>query len=375
MRERSWRRYLYEGKPVSETDEMLDATTALVPPLLTALDALTYAGRHMHPPNIPAVVGAIESHEQPLQTGLEVFSAVAWPDDLQEFVEHARSSAILALKAYAGFTGAAADPDPAMLAYRAMGLATKAVEAAYPLTYMLPPVSRYFLEPSHRDDKTLLAALSQNNPEQPNVGVMHADNASQQRGGFSVYVPDSYAGEKVPLVMALHGGSGHGRQFLWSWLRAARTHNCVVISPTSQDRTWSLMDPEQDSDRLAQLVSYARENWQIDEDRILLAGMSDGGTFSYVSGLTADSPFTHLAPCAASFHPMLLEVVDDQRIRDLPVYLTHGSLDWMFPVDVARTAQDALTIAGAKVVYRELADLSHTYPVEESAAILEWLKA
>jgi hypothetical protein len=27
------------------------------------------------------------------------------------------------------------------------------------------------------------------------------------------------------------------------------------------------------------------------------------------------------------------------------------------------------------VVYRELADLSHTYPVEESAAILEWLKA
>ena len=134
------------------------------------------------------------------------------------------------------------------------------------------------------------------------------------------------------------------------------------------------MDPEQDSDRLAQLVSYARENWQIDEEKILLAGMSDGGTFSYVSGLTADSPFTHLAPCSASFHPMLLEVVDDQRIKDLPVYLTHGALDWMFPVDVARTAQNALTIAGAEVVYREIEDLSHTYPVEESAAILQWLK-
>ena len=103
--------------------------------------------------------------------------------------------------------------------------------------------------------------------------------------------------------------------------------------------------------------------------------MSDGGTFSYISGLRADSPFTHLAPCSASFHPMLLEVVDDQRIKDLPVYLTHGALDWMFPVDVARTAQNALTIAGAEVVYREIEDLSHTYPVEESAAILQWLKA
>jgi len=73
VRERSWRRYLYEGKPVSETDEMLDATTALVPPLLTALDALAYAGRHMHPPNIPAVVGAIESYEQPLQLAWSFF--------------------------------------------------------------------------------------------------------------------------------------------------------------------------------------------------------------------------------------------------------------------------------------------------------------
>ena len=360
---------------VLETDKLLDATTALVPPLLTALDALSYAGRHMHPPNIQVVLGAIESYEQPLQAGLDVFSAVAWPDDLQEFVEHARSSAILALKAYAGFTAAAADPDPAMLAYRAIGLATKAVEAAYPLTYMLPPVSRYFLEPSHRDDKVLLTALSNNNPSQLNVGVMHADNASHQRGGFSVYVPEYYAGEKVSLVMALHGGSGHGRQFLWSWLRAARSHNCIVISPTSQDRTWSLMDPQKDSDRLTQLVNYARQNWQIDDEKILLAGMSDGGTFCYVSGLTGDSPFTHLAPCSASFHPMLLEVVDEQRIKDLPVYLTHGALDWMFPVDVARTAQNTLTIAGAKVIYKEIADLSHTYPVEESAAILEWLNA
>ena len=357
-----------------ETDEMLDATTALIPPLLTALDALSYAGRHMHPPNIKVVVGAIESYQQPLEFGLEVFANVPWPEDLADFAAHAKSSATLALKAFAGFTTAAQDPDPAMGAYRAMGLSTKAIEAAYPLSYMLPPVSRYFLEPSHRDNQPLLEALGKSDVQMPNVGVMHADNASQERGGFSVYVPEYYAGEEVPLVVALHGGSGHGRQFLWSWLRAARTHNCIVISPTSADRTWSLMNPEQDSDRLAELVAYACENWQIDETKILLAGMSDGGTFSYVSGLTEDSPFTHLAPCAASFHPMLLEVVDEKRIQELPVYLTHGALDWMFSVEVARTAQNALTIAGARVVYRELADLSHTYPLEESAEILRWLK-
>jgi phospholipase/carboxylesterase len=45
----------------------------------------------------------------------------------------------------------------------------------------------------------------------------------------------------------------------------------------------------------------------------------------------------------------------------------------MFPVDVARMARDALTAAGARVTYREIENLSHTYPREENARILDWL--
>ena len=51
----------------------------------------------------------------------------------------------------------------------------------------------------------------------------------------------------------------------------------------------------------------------------------------------------------------------------------HGALDWMFPVDVARSARDTFTAAGAKVTYREIDDLSHTYPVEENPKIMDWL--
>ena len=83
-------------------------------------------------------------------------------------------------------------------------------------------------------------------------------------------------------------------------------------------------------------------------------------------------PFTHLAPVAASFHPLLLTMAQPQRMRGLPVYLVHGVLDWMFPVTVARSARDALQAAGASVVYREIADLSHTYPREENARMLGW---
>jgi len=111
----------------------------------------------------------------------------------------------------------------------------------------------------------------------------------------------------------------------------------------------------------------------VDRTRLLLTGMSDGGTFTLVNGIDEDSPFTHLAPVAASFHPMLLTMAPPRRIAGLPVYLVHGALDWMFPVSVARSAYSALDAAGAKVVYREIVDLSHAYPREENARMLEWL--
>lgn len=357
------------------TGELLDATTALVLPLLHALDALQQAGRLMHPPALAEVVDAIAQYQEPLETGRQIFTAVQWPEHLEAFTLHANMATTLALRAFDGFAQALEQPEPAMAAYRAMGLATQAYAAAYPLAAMLPPVNRFYLEPEARDNTALQQQLMEADPDQPNVGVMHADNASEQRGGFSVYVPEYYQGESLPLVMVLHGGSGHGRQFLWSWLRAVRSNPCILIAPTSSERTWSLMNPAQDSQRLHDLVGYAKTHWSIDTRRVLLTGMSDGGTFSYVSGLQSDSPFTHLAPCSASFHPMLLEVVDQERLQDLPIYLMHGALDWMFPVTVAQEANAALTAGGAEVVYREIANLSHTYPQEENPRILDWLKA
>jgi phospholipase/carboxylesterase len=136
-----------------------------------------------------------------------------------------------------------------------------------------------------------------------------------------------------------------------------------------------LQAPDADGANIERVVTLARAEWNIDPARLLLTGMSDGGTFTFVSGLGTASPFTHLAPVSASFHPLLLEIVDSERIKGLPVYLTHGALDWMFHVDIARAAKDALTGAGADLIYREIADLSHTYPSDENSHIMEWFLA
>jgi phospholipase/carboxylesterase len=156
-------------------------------------------------------------------------------------------------------------------------------------------------------------------------------------------------------------------------LRDARSRGAILAAPTSIGGTWALMGEDADTPNLMRIVEAVRANWSVDPARIMLTGMSDGGTFTYVSGLQASSPFTHLAPVSAAFHPLLAQMIDGGRVRGLPIHIVHGALDWMFPADMAREAQRGLTRLGAAVTYLEVGDLSHTYPRELNAAMLSWL--
>ena len=356
-----------------QEDELLEAVMAVVPPVLNGLEVLGQTARYLHPPALDGLLASAIPHKQPVADGLATFNAQPWPEHLARFKAAIGEVASNVMKAFDGLESASTRSNPIMAAYTALRYNTKALEALYPITAMLPPVSRYFLVDSTRDDSALLERLAAADPSDERVGILHAGNAGNERGGFSLYVPEYYDGTPMPLVIALHGGSGHGRGFLWSWLRAARSLGFLVLSPTSRENTWSLMGPDVDTPALKEMLDYVKSNWAIREDQILINGMSDGGTFSYVSGLQEDAPYTHLAPIAASFHPMLMEVAAPERVQGLPVYLTHGALDWMFPVDVARTAHQSLTAAGASVVYSEIEDLSHTYPTEQSEVIARWM--
>ena len=103
------------------------------------------------------------------------------------------------------------------------------------------------------------------------------------------------------------------------------------------------------------------------------AGMSDGATYALLCGLRDGMPFTHLAPVCGVLHPFLFAEGGIERARGRPIYLVNGALDWMFPVHTARMAQQALAAVGARVVYREIEDLSHTYPRDENPKMLDWL--
>ncbi len=353
-------------------EERIEALSGVLRALLRALDALAFVGRRLHPPRLATLVAEVAGVADDLRAGVAAFAAVDWPDHQAGLVRGIEASADNATLAFDGLRQAATDPDGLLQAYRALRYVPRAQEALYPLAAHLPPVSRFFLDQAGAADQDLQARLAAG-AGGADIGVMHANNQKHERGGFSLYVPETYrAGTAHPVVVALHGGSGHGRGFLWTWLRHARARGVILVSPTSVGGTWSLMQPEIDTGHIAAILAHVRANWSIDEGRIMLTGMSDGGTFSYLCGLAEGATFSHLAPISAGFQPLLLEFIDRERLAGLPIRLTHGALDWMFPVDIARAAEASLSAAGAQVDYREIAELSHAYPAEENTAILDW---
>jgi phospholipase/carboxylesterase len=352
------------------SEAVVDDIVAVLPPLMQSLEALAFVARHLNPPDFGRVMDALGTPEAALQAARSRLSK--WPEQFLPVRASLDAASDAALAAFEGLRAVQHGNGDLYGAFRALRYAPRALEALYPLAQKFPPVSSFFLDPALREDADLLSRLASSASD--GIGVTHDHNELGSRGGFSLYVPEYYTPDRAwPLVVALHGGSGNGRNFLWSWLRDARSFGAILIAPTATGQTWALMGNDTDTPNLDRLIEGVRSRFNIDSARMLLTGMSDGGTFCYVTGLEASSPFTHLAPVAATFHPLMAQMADEMRMRGLPIFITHGKLDWMFPVEVARHTRDALSAAGARLTYREIDDLSHTYPREINAELLRWL--
>jgi phospholipase/carboxylesterase len=358
------------------SEAVVDDIVAVLPPLLQSLEALGFVARYLNPPDFGRVMEEAGEPDTALRAARPRLAE--WPAEFSEIKNALEAASDGALAAFDGLRAVQNGNGDLISVFKALRHTPRAQEALYPLVAKLPPVSQFFVEPSLREDADLLTWLAQ--PANENTGIFHDNNEPGSRGGFSVYVPEYYTRDRAwPLVMALHGGSGNGRGFLWSWLRDARSHGAILVTPTAtadasnSKTTWALMGDDTDTPNLLRILDSVRARWNIDAQKMLLTGMSDGGTFCYVSGLESASPFTHLAPVSATFHPLMAEMADADRLRGLPIHLVHGRLDWMFPVQVARQTKQLLSAAGAKVTYREIDDLSHTYPREINAPILAWL--
>ncbi|HEY0435041.1 MAG TPA: hypothetical protein VGC92_00260, partial [Phenylobacterium sp.] len=219
-------------------DRTAEDLATTLPPLLTALEALGLVARYLDPTDLARVLEAVGEPETPLNTALEGLSE--WPAELADVRASLVTAGQHVLGAFGELRAAQASGGDMGQVYRALRGLPRAQETLYPFAAGLGPVSRYFLEPAARGDADLIARLV-DGADREDVGVMHVIGEPGARGAISLYVPETYSPDRQwPLVVALHGGSGNGRAFLWSWLRAARSHGAILAAPTAIGQTWAI---------------------------------------------------------------------------------------------------------------------------------------
>ena len=209
--------------------------------------------------------------------------------------------------------------------------------------------------------------------QQHQIGISHHPPSSNH-GAYSLYVPEQYDPQHHwPLIIALHGAGGANDEYLLTWLRPAKSKGYIVLAPKSLGLTWAVEKPEPDVVSVTSTLMALRERYAIDPDRILVTGLSDGGTFSYALSASRPNLFGAIAPVAGVLPPWL----DMQKAVTLPFLIIHGGQDFIFPVAVARLAHATLVENGLKeVTFTELPEWGHayTYSINETY-ILPWFES
>ncbi len=257
-------------------------------------------------------------------------------------------------------------------AMKAARKVSQAREILFPLRCRIRAIDELFREPSYKS--------GMNKDEVPGHdlcadgdALIHLGEGSDPyaRGAASLFIPGSGAGPGMrPLIIALHGGYGHGRDFIWTWLREARSRGLFLLAPTSQGMTWSLMDPEKELESLLPLVERIAADHPVDPGRVLLTGFSDGATLALQCAVQKETPFAAFNAISGVL-PVQKPVMAIRR----RILWIHGAHDWVFPPARAQAGFRMLVDAGADVRLKILDDLAHAYPMEENAGILSWFDA
>jgi polyhydroxybutyrate depolymerase len=159
---------------------------------------------------------------------------------------------------------------------------------------------------------------------------------------YYVHLPPGYdGGTPAPLVLGLHGGGGTAKKFdkLAHMNETADAHGFIAVYPQGLGKAWNdgraineLKKKADDVKFFGELCKQLSSDYAVDEHRIYVTGISNGGFMSM--RLAAEMPEVFAAACsvAAGVSDFLAEEHEAPR-APVPVMLINGTDDPLVPYD------------------------------------------
>ncbi|MBT5377213.1 MAG: hypothetical protein HOL15_10400 [Nitrospinaceae bacterium] len=191
---------------------------------------------------------------------------------------------------------------------------------------------------------------------------------------YSLYIPETTKpNEKIPLLIVLHGLGSSGANTLPVWVKRLN-NEFAVLCPNYPMGAWWARPAE---DMVLHLIEQLKEQYNLDNDRVFLAGLSNGAIGAYMIGMFNPDRFAGLLPIAGSITPRYMHFL--VNLRNTPIYMVQGAHDPFFPVQLSRRVHKILYDMKYPVTYREHGEKGqahggHFLPQSEVPDMVEWIR-
>jgi acetyl esterase/lipase len=195
-------------------------------------------------------------------------------------------------------------------------------------------------------------------PQVPRGVVKASYTAHNKEFFYAVNVPDSYdPARRYQVRFQLHGGVSRpsnqprGDGTIGALAGAEQIY---VIPYAWADAPWW---GDQQLENLETILDTVKRTYNVDENRVVLAGVSDGGTGAYYVAMRRPTPFASFLPLNGNL--MVLRS-DDVRSGDLfpnnlrnsPFFVVNGGRDPLYPTSYVTPTIEHLKEKGVEVNYQ-----------------------
>jgi len=188
------------------------------------------------------------------------------------------------------------------------------------------------------------------------------------RGAFSYFldVPATYDSSRTYQVrIQLHGGISapkdnnerRGRNGIG---RLAGAEQIYVLPASWNDAPWW---SSAQIDNLRGILDTLKRSYNVDENRVVLSGVSDGGTGAYFVDMLDPTPYASFLPLNG-YILVLQHVVDQEslfagNLRNKPLFVVNGGRDPLYPMTSVEPTLEHLAKGGVRITYKPQPQAGH----------------
>ena len=183
---------------------------------------------------------------------------------------------------------------------------------------------------------------------------------------FAVTVPESYdPAKKYQVRFQLHGGvdgrADNQPRGSGAIGQLAGAEQIYVLPYSWRDAPWWSDDQVLNFDAI---IDQLKRTYNVDENRVVVAGVSDGGTGAYYIAMRNTTPFASFLPLNGFVMVLANENIDNgqnylNNLRNKPLFVVNGGRDRLYPTSVVEPYTRHLMRSGVAIDYHPQPEGEH----------------